>query len=168
LVIAPRHLVASWTGVAGKDFDRACKVTGAGAISIGKGKGLVISEPGSLRFWPTKTGGLVVIAFGSDSAAGCIAAALAIPDKEWKREKATLVVDKGATEYLMFDSAAPGTTLRANGLIGKQDFESPTAAFELAAGRYAIDACWSWETQVKVGKRVEDTMIGALRFRRSS
>jgi hypothetical protein len=161
-VIAARAAMPAWTGIDGDDYDRACEVSGVGEIAIGKRKALVVAEPGGMMFWPTKTGGLVVIWLGAESNAGCVAAALSIPDKEWKQEKATLVVTKGAEDHVIFDSAARGDSLRRNGKIGEESM--PTASFRLSAGRYRIDSVWSWEAEVRVGKKIEDTMIAALRF----
>ena len=81
--------------------------------------------------------------------------------KLWKREKAMLAVKKGAEELVIFDSFARGDSLTADGLIGDG---SRTAAFRLKPGRYVIDSVWSYEAEVKVGKRVEDTMIAVLRL----
>ncbi len=167
-VIAPRKHLAAWQGggidddIPSPDYDRACAVNGVATIALGGGEALVQSEPGGLAFWPTSTGGLLVTWLGADSAAGCIAAALSIPAKLWKREKAMLAVKKGAEELVIFDSFARGDSLTAKGLIG--DDGSRTASFRLKPGRYAIDSVWSYEAEVKVGKRVEDTMIAVLRL----
>lgn len=164
MVLAPRKHLPSWTGMDG-DYDRACAVNGVGAIAIGKGKGLVISEPAGMMWWPAKTGGMIVMWHGADSREGCIAAALSIPDGEYKKQKAKLVVEKGAEELVLFESAAEGSSLKKTGTIG--DDGEKAAIFKLAAGTYAIDVVWSWEAEVKVGKKIEDTMVGVIRLTRS-
>jgi hypothetical protein len=172
MMVVPKKYLPDWGGIgdgededAGTDYDRACDVSGVAAIKIGKGKGLVISEPGGVMWWPTKQGGLLVIWLGADSTTGCVAAALSIPDKSWKKESAKLVVEKGAGTFVIFDSASAGKELKKTGKIGPDD--NQTAELELAPGTYAIDSCWSWEAEVKVGKKVEATMIAALRLRRA-
>jgi hypothetical protein len=163
MVIAPKLHMPAWTG-GGGDYDRACDVNGVASIKIGKGQGLVISEPGGTSFWPTDDGGLLVIWVGADSMTACIAAALTIPEKQWKKTKAKLTVAKDARTFVIFNSYARGTELKPNGKIGFED--DTTATFELAAGSYAIDTCWNWEAEVKVGKKIEETMVAAIRLRR--
>lgn len=168
MMVVPEKHLAAWKGIGddddSEDYDRACEVEGVATIKVGKGKGLVISEPGNMMWWPTKTGGLLVIWLGADSNAGCIAAALSIPDNEFEKQRTKLVVEKGAEEHVIFESGAAGNTRKANGKIGWDD--SMSASFKLAAGTYAIAAVWSWEARVKVGKKIEDTMIGAIRLTR--
>jgi len=168
MVVAPKKHLAAWTGIGADgtspDYDRACNVGGLGALKIGGGQGLVISEPGGMLFWPARDGGLIVIWYGADSAAGCVAAALSIPDDEYEKQKVKLVVAKGAEDLILFESAAPGSTLTRQGRIGPEG--EMTASFRLRAGTYAIDAVWNYEAAVKVGKKIEDTMIGVLRLRR--
>ncbi len=161
MVLAPKIHMAAWTGGDG-DYERALAVKGVGAIKIGKGNGLVIRESASMAFWPTATGGLIVIWIGARSITGCIAAALSITT--WKPEKAKLVVVKGAETLVLFDCYSRGSELRPDGRIGFE--RNHTVTFDLAPGSYAIDSCWNWEGRVKVGRKIEDTMIGALRLRR--
>ncbi len=166
MVLAPRKYLSDWKGMEddSRDYDRACDVDGLGVIQIGKGKGLVISEPGGMMFWPTTQGGLIVVWLGADSQAGCIAAALSVPDKAWKKQRAKLVVEKGAEELVLFESAAAGSSLKKNGTIG--DEGEKVAIFKLASGSYAIDAVWGWEARVKVGKKIEDTSVNVIRLTR--
>jgi len=165
-VIAPRKYMPAWTGGddGGADYDRACAVDGVGALKIGQGQGLVVSEPGGLMFWPTDTGGLLVIWHGADSATGCIAAALSIPNKQYKKQRATLTVAKGAEELVIFDSFSRGDSLKRTGKIG--DDGLATFPFRLSPGTVDIAVVWNYEAEVKVGKRVEDTMVGVLRLER--
>nr|MBA2541278.1 hypothetical protein [Deltaproteobacteria bacterium] len=163
MVIIPKKHMAAWRGIGtgehdSEDYDRACAVRGVGVIAVGAGTGLVISQPGGMAFWPTETGGLIIIWIGAESRAGCIAAALSIADTQWENQNTTFVVDKGAEKLVMFDSGSAGKSMKSDGKIGPEG--GVTATFELAAGTYAIDAVWSQDVKVKIGRKAERTLVG--------
>ena len=152
-VIIPRTHAASWKG---REIDDRMR-----AVKVGGGMALVVSMQGGITFWPTKTGGLVVIRVGADSLAASIAAALSIPDAMWKKASAQLAVATGSEDFLIFDAQESGSDATSGRV------EDGIASMRLAAGTYDVAAVWNFEATVVVGKTREETSIAALRLRRS-
>ncbi len=157
IVVLPRAALPSWGGVDGKstenaDYDRACAVSGAGLIPVaGKRKALVIGMDSPMAFHPTKTGGLILIWVGADSATGVLALALSIPDKQWKKTKLTW--DVGDGKLVMIGALSVGRK------AGRQRVD-----IALASGKYRVEECWGFAGDVRVGKKTEEVGISALRL----
>lgn len=150
-VILPRAALRTWSGLDGDDYDRACAVSGVGLIAVDGGKALAIGMDSAMAFHPTATGGLVLMWVGADSATGVLASALALPEARWQKTKVTW--DVGDGKLVLIGAPTVGKT------AGKARVD-----IALRRGRYRVETCWRWECDVRVGKRVESTMIAALRL----
>jgi Immunity protein 21 len=156
-VALPREALSSWTGtdtVGGRcDYDRSCEVNDVGVLPAGPAEALVFGSPDAIAFHPTDGGGLFIQWLGADSAAGCLAAALAVPEQSFKKARAKLDVT-GAGKFVLFDSGQSGRKL------GRRAGH----AFQLAPGRYAIAAAWGYEADVTAGTKTEATSVNVVRL----
>jgi hypothetical protein len=155
-LIVPRALLPAWGGLDGKntrDYWRACAVKQVGTIDVAGHPALVIGMDSGMTFVATDGGGLVVMWVGGDSAAGVLAAALSIPDKAWKKMPARWKITDGKLALI----GAP--------TVGREAKRQQRVDIELAPGTYTVE--WgAARPDVRVGKRLEDTHVMAVRLTR--
>jgi hypothetical protein len=151
LFAIPKALLPSWSGLEGKDFDRACD-TKRSVIRVGDGDAIVIPYPNNIAFvsLPKKTS-LILLGIGVEDDADVLEAALSARESAWKKLKETFTM-KGK-KIALFDAADAGT-------------EKPLFVGTLAPGRYSIERMDEFNGKIVVGKnKRRRVMAGALRLR---
>lgn len=125
-------------------------------LEVGAVRALVLPEPHPVAVYPVAGGDVLLVCWaGADSAAGVLAASLAIPEAAWRRIDDVLELDGGP--LLLIDSARDGRALEEDG--------EETLEVVLPAGRYAIDWAYGLEAVVLRGGAREETGVQAVRLR---
>lgn len=150
-VVLPRKVLPQCDDAA---FRRASKVKDIGTIEVAGTSTLVIARDAPMAFWPTSAGGIILVWSGGDSAAGLLAAALAIEEKRWKTTRVRWQVGDGKLALI-----AASTNGRRASAAKRVDIELPSGIYRVQTAAVQAD--------VRVGTKLEDTMLTAVRLTRA-
>ncbi|MBA3395558.1 MAG: hypothetical protein H0T89_23115 [Deltaproteobacteria bacterium] len=159
MVIVPRASLNAWGGLAEdgedtRDFDRACAAGPLATLDVDGRPALVIGQDAGMAFHPTDDGGVIIQWIGADSEAGILSAALSIPADQWKPTKLRWNVGDG--ELVMIGAPTPGKCATCE----RVDIKIPP-------GTYALETCERFRADVRVGKQLQPTLLGAVRLVKS-